>query len=387
MKFPPQFDPLGAFKALVAFGIIARLAVMGVSYGSNDMATWARFASSIRTDGLWQLYEADPLFNHPPLMGILAAALHALADATSIPYRVVFKLPMLAGDIFVLILLRGIWSQQRLSWMAMAIFACNPVSILVTAHHGNTDSLCGAFLLLAARQHNRGAMFTAGLALAAAGNVKIVAAMCLPALVLLIRDWPSLRRYIGGGLLGSLPFVVAVVFGGTVFLENVFLYGSALGAWGFAAAVALVDVLTGWGVSSANAYLSPGRVVLLASFAALAVFGRRRSWSPYLAITMAFASFLVFTPGWGIQYHVWIVPVLAAHSIKDSAMYAAIVGVFVTATYANHLTDELPLRSAHETPVLSIVLILAVVGWAWLIGYLWRNVRPQPVGSLHSMAG
>ena len=55
-----------------AVGIVASFVLLFCSTGSNDIRTWERFAVAIQTSGLFQLYEADPLFNHPPLMGILA---------------------------------------------------------------------------------------------------------------------------------------------------------------------------------------------------------------------------------------------------------------------------------------------------------------------------
>src|SRR4051812_26258045 len=64
-----------ALLAVGALGILTRLVVIAISNGSNDMQTWADFAEYINTHGLWQTYRDIHYFNHPPLMGLLAAEL------------------------------------------------------------------------------------------------------------------------------------------------------------------------------------------------------------------------------------------------------------------------------------------------------------------------
>jgi len=321
---------------LIATGMLTRIVIIAVTTGSNDMRTWTRFAETIRSEGMWALYDGDVLFNHPPIVGMTAAALNWVAEATGIPFEYLFKLPMLIGDFFVLWLLWTIWStrSRQKTLMAMALFACNPISILATAHHGNTDSLVAALVLLAARQHSRNAMFTAGLALAVAGNVKIVVGLCIPALLLLIRERVQLQRIIAGGAVGAIPFAIA-----------------------------------------AAAYESVGRLIILVTMIVFAVLGRRRDWSPYKAAALAFASFLVVTAGWGIQYTVWLVPVLAAASITWSARYAAIVGAFVILLYGEYVVWEFPIRTWHNGQPEPITAVVGLVAWVWMIWWMIAELR------------
>ena len=82
-----------------------------------------------------------------PLMGWMKQGLLQLAEATGVPFRVLFKLPTLVADVACLgMTLRpplgqsSVGPKETTVWIAMAVFACNPIGILVTAFHGNTDS-------------------------------------------------------------------------------------------------------------------------------------------------------------------------------------------------------------------------------------------------------
>ena len=61
------------------------------------------------------------------------------------------------------------------AWRAAAVFSTSLVSIVVTGHHGNTDSACAVLTLAAVALIADGRRpFVAGLAFAAALNVKLI---------------------------------------------------------------------------------------------------------------------------------------------------------------------------------------------------------------------
>jgi len=74
--------------AATAGGFLVRLALVAVSLGSNDIFTWEIFGRWIAQRGLFDLYQLNPTFNHPPLPGYYSAAsatytLEQVARATS----------------------------------------------------------------------------------------------------------------------------------------------------------------------------------------------------------------------------------------------------------------------------------------------------------------
>ena len=64
----------GDWLALACAGILFRILLACVSWGSNDADTWARFARLINHGGILATYQVDREFNHPPLPGYWAAS-------------------------------------------------------------------------------------------------------------------------------------------------------------------------------------------------------------------------------------------------------------------------------------------------------------------------
>src|SRR5205814_9830382 len=110
------------------------------------------------------------------------------------PY--LFKLAPIAADAVTCWLLWRIWHPRAGAiWAAAAaaIYAWNPVAILISAHHCNTDSiyamLClAAVYVIESRRGSVGAWFWGGLLLGAAINVKLIPVLLIPPLVILCRD-------------------------------------------------------------------------------------------------------------------------------------------------------------------------------------------------------
>jgi hypothetical protein len=89
---------------------------------------------------------------------------------------------------------------------------------------------------------------------------------------------------------------------------------------------------------------------------------------------LTFAAFLTLTPGFAIQYLVWIVPVLAAASLGYSLRYALLGGLVACIDYLTWLTDEWPLRTHH----LGVAILASTVGlfvWATLLSFQWQVLR------------
>src|SRR3954447_22396265 len=52
--------------ALVPLGILARLTLSAISWGSNDAATWLRCGEEVARHGPLRIYAMDGEYNHPP---------------------------------------------------------------------------------------------------------------------------------------------------------------------------------------------------------------------------------------------------------------------------------------------------------------------------------
>jgi len=138
------------YAGLAGYGL--RLLLTLVSDGSNDIFTWAHFGRSVLDRGLEGTYLADPLFNHPPLMGLWAAAAVRVSQLLDCRFSIIFKLPGLAAEVLIGVILwsaynrRGDSERGRLAFAAYGLSLC---SILISGFHGNTDPLYWMLALLA----------------------------------------------------------------------------------------------------------------------------------------------------------------------------------------------------------------------------------------------
>lgn len=371
--------------AALVVGIAARLLMVFIAQGSNDMATWEDFANRIASYGLLDTYRSMPLFNHPPLMGWYAALCQLFANGTGIPFPWCFKIPIVIVDCVAVWLIARHWGASRGKWaglVAAAVFSLNPVSVLVTSYHGNTDSLCAVFGLCAVVLYDRGRPGLAGLMLGAAINVKLIAALWVPGLLLLCTSWRQTWWFLLALAATGLPFLVPLIGAFDAFSRNAIEYNSLVDSWG----VNLVPLffraqfpeLAEWIIGD---YRSFGRYVILGGVALLAIGGRWKKWNSATTATMALALFLLLTPGFGVQYLVWVVPVMAVASTFWSVAWALTAGSFALWIYVAFLVSSYPLQSVHST-IPRPIGMWGATAWGVLAAYVLTNAvwGPQRAG-------
>jgi hypothetical protein len=375
-----------AVLALVCLGYLVRLALAWLSRGSNDAALWEGYAWIASHAGLRVLYEKEPFFNHPPLMGEWASLSLSLSERTWLPFPFLLKLPGILGDLGTGFLLWRIWGRrggERLgiplrAWAVLA-FALNPVAILVSGYHGNTDSLCAMLGLWAFLLQGRRRPLGAGLALAAALNVKLLPALCVPLLFLQQRTLADARRFSLGLLAGVVPFLPLLVTSGRVIVERTLGYPSNPSDWGLLALLhhsVDLPLIGDWARHAGDAYHVYGRYLLLAIYLGLGLAQRvRPRWTLLELGAIAFAAFLVFAPGFGVHYTVYAVPFLCAVQLRASLVYGLAAGAFAASLYLAHWTGGTPWFSDFTPPFPMPALLLGIAAWVVLAGFLAASVE------------
>jgi hypothetical protein len=376
--------------AAVVCGFAVRLALVAVSQGSNDIFTWEVFGRWIATRGLFDLYQNNPGFNHPPIPGYYAEAVARLADWLHVPFPIVFKLPVVCCDLFVAYLLFKLWSRRQdllTGWKAAAAYAWALTPILVGSYHGNTDSVAAAAWLLSVYLAvERGADFGAGVALAAAINVKLIPILGIPAAFVLYRSSKRAIRFLVGLALGLLPFLPVVISVGPAFYRNAVAYSSNVDLWGLPFIAVLLRRGPGVFSTLGNALwtfsLSLGKPLIVLAVLASAAWSRwKAAIDPYALAALAPALFLVLTPGFGVQYTQYLGPLLYAASLKEGALYTTSSGLFIGLVYVEFWTGTFPWRSFHSSSFPMPAAILGLVSWLLLLGIireLWLSKGTAP---------
>jgi hypothetical protein len=405
--------------AAILLGLGLRVALAAVCWGTNDANTFGQFGFYITRDGLIPTYIGDAWLNHPPIPSYWSEAAwrltvpdepgydpgnpvngdnHYISQLTDTPGRyfsAVFKIPTLLAECATVWLLYRLWRDRAGKSRGLAVaamYAWSLDAILVSGYHCNTDPIYAFFCLLCVYLlQDKRSHFLAGLALAAAINVKLTPVLLILPLLLWHRSWQSAWKFVLGLAIGALPFVPVLLLAGKPFYANAIAYKSNPDNWGITCLLMQADKEPGAWYEFvpkehplASFYFDYGRYAVLALIAGWAVAARLRRredcekqpidanqldgfdqttagkfrtgaatgsptlsywigprlkqpfYDAYTIAAVTLAIFLFFTPGFGVQYTVIVLPLLFAVWPGMANAYGLVAGLFLAVIYWAH---------------------------------------------------
>lgn len=378
-----EVSPWAGVVGILLAGLFARLIIVLVSDGSNDIRTWEHFASTVLDEGIASAYQKHPACNHPPLTLWLAGALLHVSTATGIRFSILFKIPSLAAEVLTMLLLlrmSTIFLPSRYARWTLGAYALSPLPMLVSAFHGNTDALCSSGALLALYFMYRKQAACSGLCLATAMNVKLIPSLLAPFLGLSCArsSGPGMRAlmvYSGAIGIGLSPLLM-MHFHTPDFFARVVQYPVTPDRWGIMyflselqrfeiGQVCLGDLQSAYRLYGRYVVLCIAGVVgLLAPFVA-------RNRLRHLAAMIA-CIFCVAAPGWGIQYLLYPLPFLLLSSPRLGLGYAVSGGMFAVFLYGSFLVPTFPFSTFHNQKLSGAMGVFGALVWAYLLLCLVR---------------
>lgn len=190
------------FAAAIAFGALTRLYFSLFTEGTYDVDVWGHHARFLNQLGMIEYYREVQLFNHPPLIGILLSKVWTCCQSTGLPFAIALRVPFALLDLATAWLLGELFRDGPWRFFVIAAYWMNPLAMLISAYHGNTDSSIAFFILativLAARDRPilAGAIFGLGL------GIKLPILLSAPAFFLFFKTWRRKTRFL---------FAVAIV--------------------------------------------------------------------------------------------------------------------------------------------------------------------------------
>lgn len=383
---PPQAQARyrGWLIWIVALATIIKLFVAATTFGTNDVATWMRFAKVVAHAGPVGIYKVSQTneslenYNHPPLIGYLLM-LVSLATRWGLSFPLAIRIPSIASDAVTPFLVFSMLRRRRAladSFAASVIVAVSPVLFAISGFHGNTDpvfvmlSLLSLYLLVERRSPG-----LAGVALACAVSVKIVPVVFVPTLVAfaLIQGWRYFSKFaLGAGALLAVTWGPVVLQAWSPFKRDVLGYAGseAFRHWG------LVQLAEWAGNKAMMVWLpGPGRfaVIIIASLVpAIVVF--RRPDSVVEAVGLAMCAFFVLSPAFAVQYLAWVVAPASLISLWSAACYNLLAGGFLVEIYTRW-SGHFPWYEADGSLLTSAEVAMAMVVWVSLIAVVAEGIR------------
>ncbi len=331
-----------------------------------------------------EVYAAS-LGRHPylPFQMYIMGAMAMLSAATGLPFVVAIKLPAILADVAIAGLIYRLVAVRRgHEWAAYLalLYALNPVSLLVSAYHGQFEAVTLLLLVVAWALWERRQAGASATTLGLAILNKTWPIILLPVFFIRLDNWRARSRYALIAL--GIPALVVVAYLLAYNADPMTMLGRALTHRGVAGYWGPSAVLFPW--AAARPALQPLADALLALrnpllFVAvlLALAWTQRQPALDALLTLQLAVFAV-TVGFGIQWLVWPVPfALLAGQSRWLRVYSLAAALMLAVhLFGLHMVPWLPERLPASADW--IIRLSALPAWgvvvAWLVARL-RNAR------------
>jgi len=344
-----------------------KLLLAWFTVGSNDVVAWLSFAKTAQDCGSCVYGSSGPYgdpFNHPPFVIHFLKLLPVSGDL--FPFWL--RLPSIAADAGTVFLVHRL--APTLSQYALMLLALNPVSILISGFHGNTDPVMIAFLLAAIFFATKNQALFAGLAFGMAINVKVIPLLFAPCLLVYIMPNKSRAKFCVGAivvvLLLSLPYALDT----REVVKSVFGYRGLFTNWSFAHYADLA------GLQPSHLLAKPSRWAIVAVSVALPFCTRRRGLSLFAACSAVTAGFYFLTPSLALQYLAWGVPFVIILGLWYAVPYYVLGGTLIGVQYHRWSGGRWIFADSHSvSPVTAETEFLSFALWVTCGAMLFSIVR------------
>jgi hypothetical protein len=327
------------------------------------------------------VYTSAAVGRHPYLpmqMYAIGAAMLA-ADWSGLPFVVWIKLPGLFADLGIVALIVCAARRRVAGTDAFylgLLYALNPVSLLVTAYHGQFDAIAVCLLLLSWYFYYFQAHTYAAITLGFAILNKTWPVVFLPILFIRLQGWRN--RIFSTALALAVPVVFTVFYiwlfeaNPTPMLRRALNHSCNPGFWGYSAILYFAAQHYDWFELVYAALVSVQRPLMF-GVGLLALWLTRKQDALNALITVILLEF-AFVVGMGIQWMLWVVPfAILADDLRWLKIFSFTASIFLLGQlYGLHLYSWAYEWWGHEKGVLFIRLVSIP---AWITVVLWAVSR------------
>jgi Gpi18-like mannosyltransferase len=344
----------------IAVATIVKLLLAWFTIGTSDVATWRAFANNAALCGQCVYSLPGPYgdpFNHPPFIILF---LKLIAGTALFPFWL--RLPSILADIATVFFVSRLLPNAS-KWL-LVLLALNPVSILISGFHGNTDPVMICFVVASIYAATKNRFELAGVALGMALNIKIVPLLFAPSFLF----QPGMRRrliFIATAVVTVLVFLLPYM--SKEVITNVLRYRGLFVNWGPAHYLDLT------GRAPFYFLAAPMRYAIIIGSIVLSSCLNRKGRSLFEICAAIVLLFYVFTPSIAMQYFAWGVPFVILLGRFRASLYYAFAGALIALQYHRWSNGTWYFADSHSVPpVTAQTEFLSFAVWAICIFLLYR---------------
>jgi hypothetical protein len=326
----------------LAVGAGVRIFLVLATEGTDDVPIWQSHAGWTDQFGLVGYYERSEVFNHPPFIGKLLSLVWVAARDAGIPFRIPMRGLFALVDAGNALLLFRLFQPSAYRYLVLACYWLNPLAIIFSSYHGNTDTGVAFFILLAIAAASKGRAAAAGAAIGVGLWVKLPVILAAPALLFAIAGWRRRAVFAGVALLvGAATYLPTALEAPDLVYRRVIAYPGLYlhtpggdPVWGIWYVLPLALRRAASGIVAAHSVHNT--LVTLAPIVVFSWLRRREADARGLAVTVCGAQMIFFglTLKWAYQYLAWSIPLWFFVGPGFAAAATLVIGAFVYGLYA-----------------------------------------------------
>ncbi|MBI4596992.1 MAG: hypothetical protein HY737_01140 [Candidatus Omnitrophica bacterium] len=312
-----------------------------------------------------------------------------LARSMGLPFVFWMKVPAILADVVVALVMG---TMARGGRRVVLAYLLSPVSILLSAYHGQVHTVATAAAVIALWAADRERLGLSGIALALAVGIRQHFGILIIPLVLRARSrWLPLAA----GFTLAFAFVAIAVWGG--YSGRLVSPHIVYGAWGYGMLLLqgprVLELLGVHGAIRMAGPVNRGLVAYgpLVSWIWIVVFiiwvWRRRSAQIDLwrAALVYLVGQYVISPGFGVQWLIWALPLWLVVDWRGALIYSGLAGAFLAGSYwqwslnaaygVASITANLSLLRRADLIGVVLVGCCGLLTWAYCARSAWRFAR------------
>jgi hypothetical protein len=332
----------------LALGAGIRIFLVLATEGTDDVAIWQSHAGWTDQYGLVGYYERSEVFNHPPFIGKLLSGVWVIARGAEIPFRIPLRGLFTMLDAGNALLLFRLFRPSPYRHLVLACYWLNPLAIIFSAYHGNTDTGVAFFILLAITAAVKRRSAAAGAAIGVGLWIKLPVILAAPAIFFALAGWRRKAAFTAVALLvGAATYLPTALEAPDLVYRRVIAYPGLYlhtpggdpvwGIW-YALPRALRQAVSG----AVEVHALHNTLVTWTPILVFSWLRRREIDARGLGATVCGSQMIFFgvTLKWAYQYLAWSIPLWFFVGPIFAAAATLVIGAFIYGLYA-FLCDSL----------------------------------------------
>lgn len=374
---------------LVTLSLLVRLvpAVLLPGGAAYDIESFERVADTlIRGEGVYSSSMVQGRHPYFPFQMYFIVMAMLISKVTGWPFAFVVKwAPIIAdGAISALIFRTYVNINNAETGIRRAVsYALNPVSLLVSAYHGQFDAV-PVFLLALSwywwcfGKEARERIGWSALALGLGILDKTWPLLFLPIVLLRLKSWSKRLKYaficMGVPFVGTALYLLVFPIDTYPLFRRALTHAGVPGWWGMSAIANVILACTGQGEAILNWMAIYGRWPVFICIGIILWLSRTRS--TIQALVMVILALYASTSGFGLQWGLWVIPFALLSGNDDSRWVkryvAALLLHLLPSYFGYHLDPSLAIMVGFQK--IALVMQISAIP-AWLITLFWLSQR------------